>query len=117
WQDAVTAYQQALRLIPDYAGALYNLGIAYLRLGQRSASEEVAAKVKPLDFDLQARLWQEILAAERPANVAAIPAPTPVTPPPSQTSSAETSPGDSDDRAEKGSTSNSAADEECPSPI
>src|SRR6185503_5748463 len=59
WQDAVTAYQQALRLIPDYAGALYNLGIAYLRLGQRSASEEVAAKVKPLDFDLQARLWKK----------------------------------------------------------
>lgn len=117
WQDAVTAYREALRIIPDYAGALYNLGLAYLRLGQKSATLEVIAKVRALNWDLQARLWQEILATERPANVATVPAPTPAVPPPAQTSSPETSPRDSDDRAEKEPRSNGSTDEECLSPI
>ena len=120
WQEAVTAYGEALRLIPDYSGALHNLGVAYVRLGQNSTAREVVARLRPLNFDLQARLWQEILAAERPANVAAVPAPTPAAPPQTsstQTSSPETSPGDSDHRVEKESTSNRVADEECPSPI
>jgi TonB family protein len=120
WQEAVTAYREALRLIPDYSGALHNLGVAYVRLGQNSTAREVVARLRPLNHDLQARLWQEILAAERPANVAAVPAPTPAAPPQTSstpTSSPETSPGDSDHRVEKESTSNSAADEECSSPI
>ncbi len=115
WQEAVTAYREALRLIPDYAGALYNLGFAYLRLGRKSDVLEVAAKVKPLNWDLHALLWQEILATEHPANVAAVPAPTPATSPPAETLSPETSPRDSGDATEKESRSNNA-DEDCPSP-
>lgn len=114
WQEALTAYREALRLIPDYAGALYNLGIAHLRLGQKSAAEEVAAKLRPLNADLPARLWQEILAIDRPPTLAVLPAPTPAAPPPTQTSSPETN---SNDAAEKEPGLKSAADEECLSPF
>lgn len=117
WQDAVTAYRESLRIVPDYAGALYNLGFAYLKLGQKSATLEVIEKVKPLNWDLQAQLWQEILATGRSASVDAAAAPTPVAPPPAQTSSPETSPRDSDERAENDPLSNSSADEKCLSPI
>ena len=106
WKEAVTSYSEAVRLIPEYAGALYNLGIAYVRLGQTSTAREIVAKVRPLNWDLQARLWKEILATERPANVAAVPAPTPAAPP-----------RDSDNSAEKEPGSNSSAEEECLSPI
>ena len=106
WQEAVTAHSEALRLVPNYAGAMYNLGIAYLRLGQKSATVEVAARLKPLNFDWQAKLWQEILATERPANAVAIVTPTPTVQPQPQPQTApppEPSP--------------SAVVEECPSPI
>jgi len=79
WKEAVTAYEEAVRLVPAgaYAGALYNLGHAYLMLGQVSSTKEVIEKVKPLNWDLQAQLWQEILALERPASVVAAPSPEP----------------------------------------
>lgn len=77
WKEAAAAYSEAVRLVPDYAGALYNLGIAYLRLGQNSTAREIVAKVRPLNWDLQARLWQEILAIERPATLDAVPEPSP----------------------------------------
>ena len=95
WKEASTAYSEAVRLVPDYAGALYNLGFAYLRLGQKSSTLEVIAKVKPLNWDLQALLWQEILAIEPKANPVAVSEPTPTAPPPAQMS----------------------ADEDCPSPL
>ena len=113
WKEAVAAYREAVRLIPDYAGALYNLGIAYLRLEQKSATHEVIAKVRPLNHNLYAQLWQEVLAIERPAHVPAVTAPTPSASPPTQTSSPETSPTNSDDRAETEVRSNSSADEKC----
>ena len=100
WNEAVTAYSNAVRLVPDYAGALYNLGIAYLRLGQNGTTREIVAKVRQLNWDLQARLWQEILAFERPATVAVVvPTPTPTPLPAVETSTPP------------------AAEEECPSPI
>jgi TonB family protein len=105
-----------VRLEPKYAGALYNLGIAYLRLGQTSTAREVVAKVRPLNWDLQARLSQEILAIERPASVVAVATPTPVQPQP-QTSPPETSPPGPDEKPEKELGSNSSGDEECPSPF
>jgi tetratricopeptide (TPR) repeat protein len=127
WQEAATAYREAVRIIPDYSGALYNLGIAYLRLGQKSATLEVIEKVKPLSWNLQARLWQEVLATARPANVAAAPppspaepslvAPSPAAPSPTPASSAETSPRESADEIDKEFHPNSSAGEECPSPI
>jgi superkiller protein 3 len=119
WKEAVTAYSEAVRLERNYAGALYNLGIAHLRLGEMATAKEVAAKVRLLNWDLQAQLWQEILAVENPRNVVAAATPTPTLPPQTlpQTSSPETSappvPEDKD-RSTGGSTS---ADEECPSPF
>ena len=106
WKDAMAADLEAVRLVQNYAGALYNLGHAYLRLGQNSDTRAVIEKLKPLNWDLQARLWQEILAIEHPASAVAVAAPTPtpvVTPSPPA--------------AEDGGHSNGAADEECPSPI
>ncbi len=102
-----------------YSGALYNLGIAYLRLGQNSTAREVVAKVRQLNWDLQARLWLEILAVESPANVAAAPASTPAVPLPTPTPPAETLPPVADNKAEKGPspTPDNSVDEECPSPI
>lgn len=106
WKDAVAAYGEAVRLVPNYAGALYNLGLAYLRLGQKPDTLDVIARLKPLSWDLQARLWQEILALEHPAGAVAVAAPTPA---PVATPSPPAS--------EDGQRSNGSADEECPSPI
>ena len=82
WKEAVGAYREAVRIVRDYAGALYNLGIAHLRLGETSATREVIEKVRPLNHNLYAQLWQELLPIERPANAPAVTAPTPTTPPP-----------------------------------
>ena len=41
YQDALAAYQQAIRLKPDRAEAYYNLGVTYGDLGRRH--EEIAA--------------------------------------------------------------------------
>ena len=117
WQEAVTAYREALRIIPDYSGALHNLGIAYVRLGQNSTARDVGAKLRQLNWDLQARLFQEITAAERAPSLGAAALPSPSPPPPAQRSSPETSLPAPDDKAEKALPLNSAVDEECPSPI
>ena len=109
WKEAVTASGEAVRLVPDYAGALYNLGFAYLKLGQKSNTLDVIARVKPLNWDLQARLWQEILAIERAANPVAVAEPTPTALPPAQIPSTETSVAKE--------SAGSSADEECPSPL
>ncbi|HXQ71404.1 MAG TPA: TonB family protein, partial [Pyrinomonadaceae bacterium] len=127
WEEAVAAYREAVRIVPNYAGALYNLGIAYLRLGQKPAALQVVAKVRELNWDLQARLWQEILATDRPTNVAAVPAPSPTVTLPSQPapetltpqSSPETSAPAPSEKVEKepSSTTSNTVEEECPSPL
>lgn len=60
YDDAVNAYREAIRIVPDYAGALFNLGIAYVRLGQGKLALPLVEKLKPLNWDLQARLWNEV---------------------------------------------------------
>jgi hypothetical protein len=71
------------------------------------------AKVRELNWALQARLWQEILASERPASLVAVPSPGPTATPPTETSPPETSPQAPVDKAEKDLSSNSSEDEEC----
>jgi TonB family protein len=76
WDEAIKVYLEAIRIIPDYAGALYNLGIAYVRLGQGSLAAPLVEKLKPMNWDLQARLWNEIHGAnvatsQRPDTAAA----------------------------------------------
>lgn len=118
WEEAVTAYKEAVRILPDYSGALYNLGIAYLRLGQKPTALQIVAKVRPLNWDLQARLWQEILATERPANVVAVPTPSPTVPPPAQLPTETSAPAAGNkSENEPSPTPDNSADEECPSPI
>ncbi|HKR11868.1 MAG TPA: tetratricopeptide repeat protein [Pyrinomonadaceae bacterium] len=120
WEEAASAYREAVRLVPDYQGALYNLGIAYLRLGQKPATLQIAEKLRQINWNLQAHLWQEILATERTANaVAAAPVSSPTVPSPTPTPSPETSPPVADNRVENKTSSTKAdsADEECPSPI
>ncbi|HEU4833104.1 MAG TPA: TonB family protein [Pyrinomonadaceae bacterium] len=109
WKDAVTAYREAVRLVPDYAGSLFNLGIAHLRLGEIPTAKEVTAKVRLLNWDLQALLWQEILAVEHPVNVVAKAAPTPIELPPVEAPAPPVS--------EAKERSTNSIDEECPSPI
>ena len=67
WDEAANAYREAIRIIPDYAGALFNLGIAYVRLGQGSSALPLVEKLKPMNWDLQARLWNEIHNIKIPA--------------------------------------------------
>ena len=117
WKEAVTAYREAARLVPKYAGTLYNLGIAYVRLGQNSSAREVVAELRQYDWNLQAHLWQEIIALERPASAVAAPAPSPTVPPSTQTSPPEKSAPAPVDPAEKDPPAKSSEDEECPSPI
>ena len=69
YEDAVNAYLAAIRIVPDYAGALYNLGIAYVRLGQGPLALPLVEKLKPISWDLQARLWNEIHNIKVPATV------------------------------------------------
>lgn len=62
YDDAVNAYREAIRIVPDYAGATYNLGIAYVGLGQGTLALPLVEKLKPMNWDLQARLWNAIHA-------------------------------------------------------
>ena len=60
YDDAVNAYREAILIVPDYAGAIYNLGIAYVRLDQGTLALPLVEKLKPMNWDLQARLWNAI---------------------------------------------------------
>ncbi|HEU4872461.1 MAG TPA: tetratricopeptide repeat protein [Pyrinomonadaceae bacterium] len=64
YDDAVKAYREAIRIVPDYAGATYNLGIAYVGLGQGALALPLVEKLKPMNWDLQARLWNAIHTAK-----------------------------------------------------
>jgi tetratricopeptide (TPR) repeat protein len=79
YDDAVNAYREAIRIIPDYAGATYNLGIAYVGLGQGTLALPLVEKLKPMNWDLQARLWNTIRDAKAPATeiTELVTAPTP----------------------------------------
>jgi tetratricopeptide (TPR) repeat protein len=120
WEEAAAAHREALRLKPEYAGALYNLGIAHLRLGDNATARQLFEKLRQMNWDLQARLWLEILAAGGTAIVVAAPTPTP-TPavPPATQPSPEPSPPVAKDAGDNNSSSpaSSSTEEECPSPI
>jgi tetratricopeptide (TPR) repeat protein len=112
WDEAVNAYREALRIVPNYAGATYNLGIAYVGLGQGQLALPLVEKLKPVNWDLQARLWNAIHNA-KPTEIAAAPTPTP-TPIPTPAPIQESRPPENvaTNPAEK-----PAAEAECPDPI
>jgi S1-C subfamily serine protease len=49
YNEAILAYQEALRLKPDYADVLYNLARFYNASGQRDAALEAARRLRLLD--------------------------------------------------------------------
>ena len=60
YQDAVAAYQQAIRLKPDYADAYYNLGWTYVILSDRGSALEEYKILKTLDQNLAEQLFSLI---------------------------------------------------------
>jgi superkiller protein 3 len=75
WEDAVRAYQESVRIKPRYAGVRFNLGTAYMKLGNKAAALKEVDTLKPLNFDLGARLSNWIFAL--PNNTTAVSAPSP----------------------------------------
>lgn len=54
--DAVTEFNQAVQLKPDYAEAHFNLGVAYLQLGKKHEAEEQQRILVKLNPELAAKL-------------------------------------------------------------
>lgn len=53
------AFQQALRLDPEYAKAWYGLGLAYAVMGHRDQVMEVYRRLKGLDAALAEEFFQK----------------------------------------------------------
>jgi tetratricopeptide (TPR) repeat protein len=108
FDEAVNAYREAIRITPNYAGAIYNLGIAYVGLGQGTSALPLVEKLKPLNWDLKARLWNAINNIKVPApDIAAAPTPTAIPTP-------EAKPPEN---VATNGTDKPALEVECPSPI
>jgi len=70
WEDASRAYLEAVRIKPDYAGAHYNLGIAYMKMGNKTAALREVDLLKPLNYDLKAKLSNWIFSPENATTTA-----------------------------------------------
>jgi tetratricopeptide (TPR) repeat protein len=119
YDDAVKAYREAIRIIPDYAGATYNLGIAYVGLGQGTLALPLVEKLKPVNWDLQARLWNAIHNVKvQPPEIAAA-SPTPVATPTPEIAAAATPTPEPAPPENIASTApdKPAAEPDCPDPI
>jgi len=49
WKQAIVALKEAVNLKPDYQGAHYNLGVAYLMSGDKKAATEEYQKLRTLN--------------------------------------------------------------------
>jgi tetratricopeptide (TPR) repeat protein len=49
WKEAIAAHQEAIRLKPDYAGAHFNLGFAYVSTGKKKEAEAELKILQPLN--------------------------------------------------------------------
>lgn len=58
YQKAVEASQEALRINPDSASAHYNLGRAYLEMGNKNLASEEYRTLKELDEELAKEMYQ-----------------------------------------------------------
>ncbi len=137
WNEAASAHSKAIEMVPKYSGAYYNLGRAYVKLGQLEPAKQIVERLRTKDtWDLQAKLANEIRAAETPTQIAALPSretPTPVPPPavtespspaptptptptpaPVPTPTPAPAPADTNDKALP---ANAGGDGECPEPI
>jgi len=60
WKEAVAAHQEAVRLNPNYGGAHYNLGVDYLKTGDKKAATEQYEKLRTLNPNNAKALYQQI---------------------------------------------------------
>jgi tetratricopeptide (TPR) repeat protein len=60
YENAMEAYQQAIRLKPDSVSAHLNLGMAYLRVGDKGSALEEFKILKKLDQVSANRLFNLI---------------------------------------------------------
>jgi len=63
---AIHAYREAARLEPDFARAWYELGVAYLRTGQRDEVSGVLERLEKLDPALAEELKKRLDGRQRP---------------------------------------------------
>ena len=59
-REAVEQYRQAVRLKPDYSLAHYNLGISYIKMGNRNGAMEEYRILQRLDQDQARKLYGQI---------------------------------------------------------
>jgi cytochrome c-type biogenesis protein CcmH/NrfG len=60
FNEAIDAYRQAARLRPEQPEAYYNLGLAYLELGDRASALAQSRLLKPIDAELNKKLLAEL---------------------------------------------------------
>jgi uncharacterized membrane protein YhaH (DUF805 family) len=60
YQDTIESYKQAIRINPDYAETYYNLGAAYLRVGDKGSALEEYKILKTLDTEKANELFNLI---------------------------------------------------------
>jgi tetratricopeptide (TPR) repeat protein len=91
WNEATQAYLEAIRITPEYAGAIYNLGVAYLELGKKDLASQYAERLRGIDkVGLRGRLANQIGGID-PSNPRATLARPPDSAPAQTTPSATTS--------------------------
>lgn len=57
---AIAAFERSLQLNPNYVGALFNLGMAYIAKGDKEGALRQFEKLKTLDFDSAQRLMEAL---------------------------------------------------------
>jgi|GEM_PF-2958585 len=62
YQEAVSAYEEALKIVPGYASAWNNMGVALSRLGERGKAMEAFIKAERID-------WRSIYIFENKENI------------------------------------------------
>ena len=68
YQDAATAFEDALRLKPNDGNALFNLGLLQLRTGHPDEALRSERRLETLDKKLADQLFNEINKSKRPAS-------------------------------------------------
>jgi tetratricopeptide (TPR) repeat protein len=60
WPEAIDAYKQAIKIKPDLAEAYYNLGLAYLAIGDKNSALAQYNILKSMNSQFADNLFREI---------------------------------------------------------
>jgi len=60
FNEAIAAYKHAARLRPEQAEAYYNLGLAYLEIGDRESALAQSRTLAGIDAELNRKLLSEL---------------------------------------------------------